>query len=124
MKNLELFRCEECGNIVVLVKKGGGTLSCCSQEMKKLEANKVDASKEKHVPVVTKENGKIRVEVGSTLHPMLPEHYIEWIALVTENRTEFKYLEPGEKPIAEFDDAESGTVFEYCNLHGLWSTEF
>lgn len=124
MKNLELFRCEECGNIVVLVKKGGGTLSCCSQEMKELEANKVDASKEKHVPVVIKENGKIRVEVGSTLHPMLQEHHIEWVALVTENRTEFKYLEPGEEPVAEFDDAESGTVLEYCNLHGLWSTEF
>lgn len=46
--------------------------------------NKVDASLEKHVPVVIKENGKIRVEVGSTLHPMLPEHYIEWIALVAE----------------------------------------
>ena len=54
---------------------------------------------------------------------MLPEHYIEWIALVTEDRVEFKYLAPGEEPKAEFADAESGTVLEYCNIHGLWSKE-
>jgi len=110
--------------MVLLVKKGGGTLTCCGENMEKLEANKVDASLEKHVPVVIREDGRIRVEVGSTLHPMIPEHYIEWIALVSGDRVEFKYLEPGEDPIAEFEDAESGTVFEYCNIHGLWRKDF
>lgn len=123
MANFDVYRCNVCGNMVVLVKKGGGTLSCCGQNMEKLEPNKVDASLEKHVPVVFKEDGKIKVEVGSTLHPMLPEHYIEWIALVTEDRVEFKYLAPGEEPKAGFADAESGTVLEYCNIHGLWSKE-
>mgnify|MGYP000868608287 FL=1 len=121
---VDLYRCEVCGNIVALIKKGGGTLTCCGQEMTKLKANSTDAAKEKHVPVVTKENGRIKVAVGSTLHPMLPEHHIEWIALVAGNRVEFKFLKPGQEPRAEFAGAESGTVYEYCNLHGLWKADF
>lgn len=92
--------------------------------MTKLEANSTDAAKEKHVPVVTKQSGKIHIVVGSTLHPMLPEHHIEWIALVADDKVELKYLKPGEDPKAEFGEVNSGTVYAYCNLHGLWKTEF
>ncbi len=121
---VELYRCDVCGNMVALIKKGGGTLVCCGQNMTKLEANTTDAAQEKHVPVVTKEGGKIKVAVGSTLHPMLPEHHIEWIALVAGDQIEFRYLKPGEEPKAEFDAVASGEVYEYCNLHGLWKTAF
>lgn len=121
---VEFYRCELCGNMVALIKKGGGTLVCCGQNMTKLEANSTDAATEKHVPVVVKEGGKIKVAVGSTLHPMLPEHHIEWIALVTEDKVEFKYLKPGEEPKAEFEEVASGTIYEYCNLHGLWKADF
>ncbi|NLU31565.1 MAG: desulfoferrodoxin FeS4 iron-binding domain-containing protein [Clostridiaceae bacterium] len=124
MSEVEFYRCGECGNIVALVNKGGGALVCCGQEMTRLVPNTVDASKEKHVPYVTKEDGKIRVAVGSTLHPMMPEHYIQWIALAAGDRLEFRYLKPGEEPVAEFGGAESGTVYEYCNLHGLWKADF
>lgn len=124
MASVDFYRCERCGNIVALIKKGGGTLSCCGQAMTKLVANSTDAAKEKHVPVITKEGGKIKVAVGSTLHPMTPEHYIEWIALAAGGKVEFAYLKPGEEPKAEFTEAESGTVYAYCNLHGLWKAEF
>lgn len=124
MSVVEFYRCERCGNIVALIKKGGGTLSCCGQAMTRLVANSTDAAKEKHVPVVTKEGGKIKVAVGSTLHPMLAEHYIEWIALVAGDKVELVYLKPGEEPKAEFAGAESGTVYAYCNLHGLWKADF
>ncbi len=124
MSDIFFYRCERCGNIVALLKSGGGTLTCCGQAMNKLVANTSDGAKEKHVPVITRENGKLKVKVGSVLHPMLPEHHIECIALVSGRRVEFKYLQPGEQPIAEFDNAESGTVCEYCNLHGLWKAEF
>lgn len=124
MADVEFYRCERCGNMVVKIKNGGGTLVCCGQDMTKLTANSTDAAQEKHVPVVTKENGKIKVAVGSTLHPMLPEHHIEWIALVSGERVELKYLQPGMQPVAEFEGAESGTVYEYCNLHGLWKADF
>ena len=121
---IEFYRCEVCGNIVALVNKGDGTLVCCGKEMTSLVPNTVDASKEKHVPDIKKEEGKIKVAVGSTLHPMVPEHYIQWIALLADDRVEFKYLKPGEEPKTEFDDAKSGTVFEYCNIHGLWKADF
>ena len=124
MTAVEFYRCERCGNLVAMVKKGGGVLNCCGQAMTKLVANSTDAAKEKHVPVVTKEDGKIKVAVGSTLHPMQPEHYIEWIALAAEDKVEIHYLKPGEEPKTEFNAAESGTVYAYCNLHGLWKADF
>lgn len=117
---VEFYRCELCGNMLALMKNGGGTLVCCGQDMKKLNANTTDAAQEKHVPAISKADGKIEVAVGSTLHPMLAEHYIEWIALVTEDKVEIKFLKPGEEPKAAFNAVESGEIYEYCNLHGLW----
>lgn len=123
MGNVVFYKCEECGNMVALIKNGGGTLVCCGQDMKKLEANTTDAATEKHVPVVVREDGKLKVTVGSVMHPMVDAHYIEWIALDTGDRLQMAYLKPGMEPIAVFPDAAAGTVYEYCNLHGLWKTE-
>jgi superoxide reductase len=125
MKDIKFYRCDICGNIVALIKSGDGTLVCCDQEMTLLEANTIDASVEKHVPVVEKEDGKINVTVGSTIHPMTEAHYIEWIALATEDKINLIYLKPDMEPKAEFtysseDDQKDFTVYEYCNLHGLW----
>ena len=124
MSDFAFYRCERCGNVVAMIKKGGGTLTCCGEAMKKLEANSTDAAQEKHVPVVVREGGKLKVSVGSVPHPMLPEHHIEWIALVSGDKVEFAFLKPGEEAKAEFDEVASGTVYEYCNLHGLWKAEF
>ena len=124
MSEMVFYRCGICGNMVALIKKGGGTLVCCGQNMTELTANSTDAAQEKHVPVVTKGDGKIKVAVGSTLHPMLAEHYIEWIALVADGKLVMKFLKPGDEPKAEFCEAPSGTVYEYCNLHGLWKANF
>lgn len=124
MADAKFYRCKQCGNIVALINNGGGTLSCCGEEMTELVANTTDAAKEKHVPDIKKEDGKIKVAIGSVLHPSLPEHYIQWIALVTKNNIQLTYLEPGQEPKAEFAEVESGTVYEYCNLHGLWKADF
>lgn len=120
---MNFYRCELCGNIVAVVKSGGGQLVCCGQPMKKLEANVTDASQEKHVPVVVKEDGKLKVAVGSAAHPMTEEHFIQWIAVVSDDKVQLTYLKPGQEPKAEFADVpEKATVYEYCNLHGLWKT--
>lgn len=124
MSEVVFYRCEVCGNLVALIVKGGGSLACCGQAMKKLEANTTDAAVEKHVPVVTKGGGKIKVVVGSALHPMLPEHYIQWIAVIAGDKVELKFLKPGDEPKAEFADVQSGTTYAYCNLHGLWKADF
>lgn len=124
MSEVIFYRCEKCGNVVALLKNGGGSLTCCEQAMTKLTANTTDAAHEKHVPVITKADGKIKVAVGATLHPMLPEHYIAWIALASDERVTVKFLKPGEEPKTEFCETAHGIVYEYCNLHGLWKADF
>lgn len=117
------YHCEKCGNVVALINQADGVLTCCDQPMTKLTANTVDAAHEKHVPVIRAEDGKLKVTVGSVPHPMLPEHFIEWIALVTADQVEIRFLKPGDKPEAEFTGENAGTAYGYCNLHGLWEAE-
>jgi superoxide reductase len=119
----KFYRCEICGNIISHVEDSGIRVVCCGQEMKELVAGAVDAATEKHVPVVVKDGKKVSVTVGSVAHPMLEEHYIQWICLVSKEGCEVKYLKPGAEPKAEFmlsDKDEFVAVYEYCNLHGLW----
>jgi superoxide reductase len=118
----EVYKCELCGNIVELVHGGPGALVCCNEKMVLLNANTVDAAKEKHVPVIEIGADKISVKVGSVPHPMLEEHYIEWIELVADGKVYRQNLKPGEAPEAVFPViAKQVTAREYCNLHGLWA---
>lgn len=123
-REFKVYRCPICGNIITVLHTGGGTLVCCGQPMKLLQAGENDtASKEKHVPVVTVSDGRIDVAVGSVAHPMTPEHYIQWIALVTDSAVYTKFLTPEDAPAASFMVPDAGTgfeVYEYCNLHGLF----
>lgn len=120
----EIYRCPICGNIVEVVHAAGGRLVCCGQPMELLSENSQDAAHEKHVPVVEQIEGGYRVSIGSVEHPMIAEHYIEWIELLEgANVVQRVYLAPGQKPVAEFKtDAPSEEVSAraYCNLHGLW----
>jgi superoxide reductase len=116
------YHCETCGNIVGLIKNGGGKLVCCGKPMTELEANTTDIGQEKHVPVASRKDGKIHVEVGSVAHPMNEKHYIEWIATVTDNGTERISLSPEDEPKAVFCDRPNAEIYAYCNLHGLWKT--
>lgn len=123
-KRNQVYRCAVCGNIVDVKHAGAGELVCCGQPMSLLTANTQDAATEKHVPVVTRTAEGITVAVGEVLHPMEEDHYIEWITLVTDNKTRTVYLAPGDAPKAVFaTTAEKVTVYEYCNLHGLWKIE-
>lgn len=125
MKNtVKFFKCEHCGNMVELIKAGGGTIVCCGDPMKELVPNTVEASKEKHIPVAERQDGELVVQVGSVPHPMLPEHFIEWIAVVSDTGIERIQLKPGEEPKAVFGDKENVDIYEYCNIHGLWKTDF
>jgi len=115
----EIYKCEVCGNIVEVVHSGGGVLICCGQPMKLQKENTVDASQEKHVPVI---NGK-KVKIGSVAHPMTAEHYIEWIEATSETGETAKvFLKPDSKPEAKFS-FKPVSAREYCNLHGLWKAE-
>lgn len=123
LKKLEVYKCEKCGNIVEVYHVGGGTLTCCGEPMKLMEEKTADSSTEKHVPVIEKIDGGYKVTVGSTLHPMTAEHYIEWVELITEYGVLTAYLNPGDDPIAYFHtDAKDVVAREYCNVHGHWKS--
>lgn len=125
MDETEFYRCERCGNVVALIHRGGGTLACCGAAMSKLVAKTADAGMEKHVPVISHEGGKLVAKCGSVPHPMTALHHIEWFALVAEGKVEFVYLPAeGVEAKASFADVAHGTVYAYCNLHGLWKAEF
>jgi superoxide reductase len=120
-KRQEIYKCELCGNIVEVLHAGKGELVCCHQPMRLIVENTVDASKEKHVPVIEMIPQAIKVSVGSVAHPMEEKHYIEWIELMADDKTYVQFLKPGEAPEAVFRvEAERFTVRAYCNLHGLW----
>jgi len=123
-KQLELYKCELCGNIVEMLHAGPGALVCCNEKMKLLAENTVDAAKEKHVPVIEIGKDAITVKVGSVAHPMEEKHYIEWIELIADGKAYLQFLKPGEKPEAVFPIfAKKVTAREYCNLHGHWKAE-
>ena len=120
----KFYICSHCGNIVTKIKDAKVPVVCCGQKMDELIPNTVDASNEKHVPVVKVEGKQVLVNVGAVNHPMVDEHYIEWVYVETENGGSFKYLKPGSQPQVKFDlgDEKAVAVYAYCNLHGLWKT--
>ena len=118
---LKLYRCAHCGNIAFKVVDKGVPVMCCGQKMEELVPNTTDAAQEKHVPVVEKtphgSGSSVTVKVGSVEHPMLPEHYISFIAAVDGlsliHISELKTFVRGDKVEA----------YEICNLHGYWKGE-
>jgi superoxide reductase len=120
-EKLEVYKCEACGNIVEVLHGGAGELVCCGAPMALLAENTTDAATEKHVPVIEKTAGGVKVTVGEVAHPMLDKHFIEWIEIVADGKAYRQFLNPGDAPEAFFNvSADRVSAREYCNLHGLW----
>jgi len=121
----QVYRCDICGNIVEVLHEGVGQLVCCGQLMGLMTEKTEDVGQEKHMPVVEKTNTEIKVSVGSIPHPMEDKHYIEWIEIIANGKTQRKFLNPGDKPEATFvikQNDEKIKARAYCNVHGLWLT--
>ena len=120
----EIYKCEICGNIVEVLHTGAGHLVCCGQKMTLLEEKTEDSSVEKHVPYIEKTENGVLVKIGQNQeHPMIDEHRIEWIQIIADGISYRKFLNPGDKPQAEFDiKADKIEAREYCNVHGLWKS--
>lgn len=126
MKINDLYKCSVCGNVVEVAHIGGGELICCSKPMELLKANTEEASTEKHIPVIEKTEKGYIVKVGSLPHPMEEKHYIEFIEVFSQDgKIGRKYLNPGDKPQAEFlsTGVEIVKARIYCNIHGLWESK-
>lgn len=120
---MKYFICEICGNLIGLITEGGGELVCCGEKMKELTPKSTEEGNEKHLPVITKDNFKIKVNVGSIPHPMTEEHHIEWISIFYNNKMQMIKLVPTSVPEVIFQVAEDFDyieVYSYCNIHGLW----
>jgi superoxide reductase len=122
---MKFFICEKCGNLVAMINESGVKMVCCGQKMTELQAGTVDASREKHIPVVEIKDGILTATVGSVQHPMTPEHSIQWICLETNKGFRVAHLTPSDLPTASFALGEETpiAVYEYCNLHGLWKAD-
>lgn len=125
MTENKFYICRHCGNIVESINNSGVPLICCGEKMEELVPNTVEASQEKHLPVVSILGEVVRVSVGSAAHPMSEEHSIEWVCLKTDKGSQRKHLKSGESPEADFvlANEKPEAVYAYCNLHGLWKTE-
>ena len=117
---MKLYRCPICGRVEIVKEGETKDLICCGKIMEELEPHTVDAAFEKHVPYCVVENNKINVSVGEVLHPMTEEHYIVFIACLTDEGLNKIDLKPGMEPKATFDFKKGSKIFAYCNLHGLW----
>ena len=120
---MKFYQCAHCGKIIAVVKESGVPVMCCGQKMQEIVPGTTDAAVEKHVPVYEVKDNIVTVTVGSVAHPMIEEHYIEWVSLQTKGGNQRKALKPGDEPkvcfaICEGDEVQA--VYAYCNLHSLW----
>ena len=120
---MKFYKCAHCGQMIAIVKETGVPVICCGEPMQEMVAGTTDAAVEKHVPQFEVKDGIVEVSVGEVEHPMLEEHYIEWIAVQTKQGNQRKALNPGDAPkacfcLCEGDEVEA--VYAYCNLHSLW----
>ena len=124
MNSTKFYICEKCGNIVQKIEDSGVSVVCCGQKMTYLDPGTVEASREKHIPVVEVNDSIVKVIVGSTLHPMAEEHHIAWVYLETDKGGQMKHLTVNASPEITFalGDEKPVAVYAYCNLHGLWKT--
>ena len=123
---VKFYKCAKCGSVVAKLNAQGCNPSCCGETMQELRVGTVDAALEKHVPVVAEKDGKVYVQIGSVAHPMVEDHWIEWVYLLTDKGGSFHFLKPGDEPQTVFSILEDEVVLEvyaYCNKHGLWKTD-
>ena len=118
----EVYKCSVCGNIVEILHVGAGQLVCCNKPMDQQTENTVDATTEKHVPIITKTEDGATIRVGSVDHPMDDDHHIEWIEATIGKQSIRKYLAIGEDPVMKTCGVVT-SARAYCNLHGLWKSE-
>lgn len=124
----QVYKCSICGNVVGVLHAGGGILVCCGQPMERIkskyEGEEKSEESKKHVPIIEKLNGSVKVSVGKITHPMTQEHHIVWIELLYDGKVYRKFLKVGDAPEATFK-VEPGnfSARAYCNVHGLWRSK-
>ena len=120
---MKFFKCKKCGQVMLTINEVCEGVTCCGEDITVLKGGEVDAAVEKHVPIYEIDDNKLNVTVGEVIHPMEDDHYIMFIAYEYENGYDIVKLNPHDEPKASFTYKGSGTIYEYCNKHGLWKKE-
>ena len=125
-EKLELYKCHNCGNLVQVLVNGIGELVCCGQNMENLVPKYEENNElaEKHVPIIEEENNRRIVTLKH--HPMVEEHYIQFIEVISDDNkyVKRKYLTPEDKEAVlsfKCECKEGIKARELCNIHGLWA---
>ena len=122
-ENVRFYKCNKCGNVIGFIHGNSDNIKCCGEQMTLIHTNETDGATEKHVPVYEKDGDEIIVRVGEVEHPMEADHYIMWIAQVSDNRTTRVRLHPGESTETRFPYIPDSTLYAYCNKHSLWKKD-
>lgn len=122
---MKFLKCRHCGNVATKLYDSGVNIVCCGEDMQLIEPNTVDAATEKHVPVLSLDKDILTVKIGSVDHPMIDEHYIVFVAVDNGGILTVYPFKPSDKPEAKIcvDPSKPIEVYEYCNIHGLWSAK-
>ena len=121
---MKFFKCNN--NSVVVPVTNCYTSPDSLDDAQEISPNTVEASAEKHTPVVKCSGQTVIVNVGSVAHPMTEEHAITSVILETQNGGQFKYLPSNSEPVVKFDLSSGDkaiAAYAYCNLHGLWKAD-
>ncbi len=120
---MRFYKCDECDDLVLQLFSKDGPMLDCPAGRTEVKVGTIDASLEKHVPHIKREGDILKVQIGEVEHPMIPEHWIDFILAEKTNGFELIKLKPGDAPYAEFDAKDVVAIYEFCNLHGLWKAE-
>lgn len=122
MKDLIIKTCKKCGAVVVVCREcdcDNCGIRCCGEQMERIVPNSVECSIEKHKPIYEVAENYIIAKVP---HVMENEHYIEWMAIVSDKVQGRKTFVAGEEAKAIFPYVKGSKIYAYCNKHGLWET--
>lgn len=112
MRNIKFYVCPVCGNI--LTSLGNSTISCCGRILKALEPQK---EIEGHNTKVEKMDLDYYISLE---HEMTKEHYINFVAFVSQDKVLINRLYPEQMCETRIPATmRRGMIYVNCTNHGL-----
>ena len=112
MLRSKFYVCPVCGNVINAT--GEAVISCCGLTMPPLEAEETD---DEHVISVENIEDEFYVTVD---HPMTKEHFISFLAAVSDQDIQLVKLYPEGNAECRFRKSCVRKIYAYCNRHGLY----
>ena len=108
----KFYVCPVCGNVIQTT--GEAVISCCGITLPPLEAESPDNEHSLNIEIVEDEY------YVTMNHPMTKEHYISFIAAISDQGVQLVKLYPEADAQARFKISRVRKLYAYCNRHGLF----